>query len=129
MKGVENKFLCVNLCALRGFASMIWYLCIVMKSHLRFLTLAAVCFTFSCGQNSNDSAENADDSSVIELNKEVVSAENVFIYIPSPIQTAELLKQAGAKYNADLLNDPDNASRYTTTASMALNMGVYGSDL
>jgi len=66
---------------------------------------------------------------VIDLNKEVVSAENVFIYIPSPIQTAELLKQAGAKYNADLLNSPDNASRYTTTAAMALNMGVYGSDL
>jgi len=63
------------------------------------------------------------------LNKEVVSAENVFIYIPSPIQTAELLKQAGAKYSVDLVNSPENASIYTTTAAMALNMGVYGSDL
>ncbi|HTF03492.1 MAG TPA: hypothetical protein VK826_05675 [Bacteroidia bacterium] len=100
-----------------------------MKSHFCILSIATVCFAFSCGQNSNESTEGTDDSAVIDLNKEVVSAENVFIYIPSPIQTAELLKQAGAKYNADLLNNPDNASRYTTTAAMALNMGVYGSDL
>jgi hypothetical protein len=91
-------------------------------------TTGVICFAFSCGQHE-DVSENADDSAVIDLNKEVVSAENVFIYIPSPIQTAELLKQAGAKYNAELLNNPDNTSLYTTTASMALNMGVYGSDL
>jgi hypothetical protein len=93
------------------------------------LIAGVICFAVSCGQSNTETAERTDDSAVIDLNKEVVSAENVFIYIPSPIQTAELLKQAGAKYDAGLLNDPDNASLYTTTASMALNMGVYGSDL
>ena len=100
-----------------------------MKIQHFILIGGVICFAVSCGQNSTDTSESTDDSAVIDLNKEVVSAENVFIYIPSPIQTAELLKQAGAKYDVDLLNKPENTSLYTTTASMALNMGVYGSDL
>lgn len=100
-----------------------------MKKHFCILTIGFACLAVSCGQSQSDANNTAEDSSIIDLNKEVVSAENVFIYIPSPIQTAELLKQAGAKYNLDLVNSPDNASIYTTTASMALNMGVYGSDL
>lgn len=96
--------------------------------HFVFVT-AAVCFVISCGQGSGDTSEKTDDSAIIDVNDQVVSAENVFIYIPSPIQTAELLKQAGAKYDAELLNNPEDFSRYTTTAAMALNMGVYGSDL
>lgn len=100
-----------------------------MKIQHFVLVAGVVCFALSCGQNNSETTGETDDSAVIDINKEVVSAENVFIYIPSPIQTAELLKQAGAKYDADLLNNPNNASLYTTTASMALNMGVYGSDL
>lgn len=99
-----------------------------MKIQHSIFLATAVCFAVSCGQGNPGVADN-DDAGVIDLSRDVVSAENVFIYIPSPIQTAELLKQAGAKYNPDLLNSPNNASRYTTTASMALNMGVYGSDL
>lgn len=100
-----------------------------MKNHLLVLTIGISCFAFSCGQSNSEANGPEGDSSVIDVNKEIVSAENVFIYIPSPIQTAELLKQAGAKYNVDLVSNPDNTSLYTTTASMALNMGVYGSDL
>lgn len=100
-----------------------------MKNTFYISILAVACLAISCGQSNSDASNNGEDSSVIDLSKEVVSAENVFIYIPSPIQTADLLKQAGAKYNRDLVNRPENASIYTTTASMALNMGIYGSDL
>ncbi len=100
-----------------------------MKKQLPVLFLGVICFAFSCGQTNTNTSDQTEDSAVIDLNKEVVSAENVFIYIPSPIQTADLLKQAGAKYNAELVNDPLNASRYTSTAALSLNMGVYGSDL
>lgn len=100
-----------------------------MKIQHSIFLAGTICFALSCGQNDAETSETTDDSAVIDLNNEVVSAENVFIYIPSPIQTADLLKQAGAKYDADLLNDPNNTSKYTTTASMALNMGIYGSDL
>jgi len=100
-----------------------------MKIQHFILFTGLTCFVISCGPGSTDTSENTDDSAVIDLNNEVVSAENVFIYIPSPIQTAELIKQAGAKFNSELLNSTENTSLYTTTASMALNMGVYGSDL
>lgn len=100
-----------------------------MKIHYKILFAVTICFALSCGPGNNDTSDSTDDSAVIDLNKEVVSAENVFIYIPSPIQTADLIKQAGARFDKALLNDPDNISLYTTTASMALNMGIYGSDL
>jgi hypothetical protein len=100
-----------------------------MKAHHILIFSGLAMLPLACGPSSTETSEVGNDSAVIDLNKEVVSAENVFIYIPSPIQTAELLKQAGAKYSVDLVNSPENASIYTTTAAMALNMGVYGSDL
>ena len=62
-------------------------------------------------------------------NLKVTKAQNVFYSIPSPIETSSLLQKAGASYNADFLNPIDNVSKYNSTASKALNLGVYGSDL
>jgi hypothetical protein len=94
------------------------------------LFLALVCgLITSCSDTNEDPALDGNDSSTIDVNQDVVSAENVFVYVPSPIETAGLLKDAGAKYNADILNLPQNVSRYSTTAAQALNLGVYGTDL
>lgn len=90
-----------------------------------FLSFAAI----SCTDTAEDAVAVTDDSSTIDVNQDVVSAENVFVYVPSPIETAGLLKDAGAKYNPDILSPPQNVSRYSTTASQALNLGVYGTDL
>lgn len=94
------------------------------------LFLALFCGTFSsCSDPNEDAPADSNDPSTIDVNQDVVSAENVFVYVPSPIETAGLLKDAGAKYNAGFLNPPQNVSRYSTTASQALNLGVYGTDL
>lgn len=85
-------------------------------------------WTISCNENSGNGVDNG-DSTPIDVSQEVVSAENVFVYVPSPIETASLLKDAGAKYNPDLPNTPSNLSKYSSTASRALNLGVYGTDL
>jgi hypothetical protein len=100
-----------------------------MKAPVHFIPFAFALLAFGCGSPATENNESTTDSSEIALKDEVVSAENVFIYIPSPIQTAELIKQAGAKYNRELLSNPSDATIYTSTASMALNMGIYGSDL
>lgn len=102
-----------------------------MKKRILFLSVPLVVAAFvSCSDSAEGDQEPADgDSSQIDLNKEVVSAENVFVYVPSPIETASLLKEAGAKYNKDLLNSPQNVSKYSSTASQALNLGIYGTDL
>jgi hypothetical protein len=40
-----------------------------------------------------------------------------------------ILKRAGAKYNEEILNPVENLSKYTTNKSMALNLGIYSTDL
>lgn len=100
-------------------------------SLLRYSLVIAVSATISsCGNSSSDSEIAAADStsSVNEAGKDA-KAQNVFYSIPSPIETTSLLKGAGAKYNAKYLNPIENVSKYSTAASRALNLGIYGSDL
>jgi len=68
----------------------------------------------------------AQDSTAITGIKAV---KQVFYSLPSPLETAMILKRAGAKYNEEILNSADNASRYITIKSMALNLGIYSTDL
>ena len=49
--------------------------------------------------------------------------------LPSPIETAMILKKAGASYNEDFLNKIENADRYINHKLMALNLGIYCADL
>lgn len=49
--------------------------------------------------------------------------------IPSPLEISVLLKENGRKYDAGILNDPNNLSKYNTNYKRALNLGVYGTDL
>lgn len=55
--------------------------------------------------------------------------EGKIFSIPSPIQTAFLLKEVGTTYQSNLLNETSRASSYITTQSRALNLGIYGADL
>lgn len=63
------------------------------------------------------------------LQKGLSTAKQIFYSLPSPLETALILKRAGATYNEDLLNPVENASRYSTNKSMALNLGIYSTDL
>jgi hypothetical protein len=49
--------------------------------------------------------------------------------LPSPLETALIMKSAGAKYDQEILNSIDNVQNYTTNRSMALNLGIYTTDL
>jgi hypothetical protein len=49
--------------------------------------------------------------------------------VPSPIQTAFLLKNSGAAYSSEMLSSTANASNLSTSAKKALNLGVYGADM
>jgi len=60
---------------------------------------------------------------------DIDKAKKIFYSLPSPLETAMLIKSAGAKYDEVLLNPVDNKSKYTTTKSIALNLGIYTTDL
>lgn len=66
------------------------------------------------------------DAGILE---DINSAKQIFYSLPSPLETAMLIKSAGASYNEDLLNSVDNTTDYTTNKSMALNLGIYTTDL
>ena len=49
--------------------------------------------------------------------------------IPSPFQTADLIKGSGAPFNSAMLNQASNSANYATNFHKALNLGIYGADL
>lgn len=84
---------------------------------------------FSACNESSTNSETEDVEVNEELENDLNKAKQVFYSLPSPIETAMLIKKAGAKYNEDFLNKITNISKYTTNKSMALNLGVYSADL
>jgi hypothetical protein len=64
-----------------------------------------------------------------ETQEQLNTAKRIFYSLPSPLETAMLIKNAGAVYNEELLNPTGNTSMYITSRSKALNLGVYSTDL
>lgn len=60
---------------------------------------------------------------------DIDKAKKIFYSLPSPLETALIIKSAGAKFDQELLNPIDNAQNYTTNRAMALNLGIYTTDL
>jgi len=83
---------------------------------------------FILGCKSEKSSEDAFEEE-ISLTDQVSKAKQIIYGIPSPVETAMLLKRAGAKYSQEFLNPIENLGNYTSTLSMALNLGIYSADL
>jgi hypothetical protein len=54
---------------------------------------------------------------------------NIIASIPSPLEISFLIKDAGGKYNKEMLNSTENISKYNTNFKRAFNLGIYGTDL
>ena len=65
----------------------------------------------------------------LEIYDEVKQAEKIFNALPSPLESAMLIKSAGARFDVSLLNPVDNVNKYVNNKSMALNLGIYTCDL
>jgi hypothetical protein len=83
----------------------------------------------SCNGNKQDEIDDSDDSVFVGLDSQKISAQNVFNTISSRYTILELKTQAGAEYNSQFLNNPDDVNKYSLESSQALNLGVYGADL
>ncbi|NOQ24589.1 MAG: hypothetical protein GQ564_04430 [Bacteroidales bacterium] len=105
------------------------------KALYLFVVLVSVTLMFGCN-SGKDKTNDSDDIITLDsleideqLIQDVKAVKEIFYSLPSPLETAMILKQAGAKYNDELLNSTDNISRYVTNKSMALNLGIYTTDL
>jgi hypothetical protein len=63
------------------------------------------------------------------LLEDIKKAEKIFNALPSPLESAMLIKSAGAKFDQTLLNPVGKVNTYVTNKSMALNLGIYTCDL
>ena len=61
--------------------------------------------------------------------QDIKQAEKIFQALPSPLESAMLIKSAGARFEEKLLNPVGNVNKYVTNKSMALNLGIYTCDL
>ena len=67
------------------------------------------------------------DNSVVY--EDIKKAEKIFNALPSPLESAMLIKSAGARFQEALLNPVGKVNGYVTNKSMALNLGIYTCDL
>jgi hypothetical protein len=65
----------------------------------------------------------------ITIYEDIKKAEKIFNALPSPLESAMLIKSADARFDAALLNPVANGNNYVTNKSMALNLGIYTCDL
>ncbi|MCK5463341.1 MAG: hypothetical protein KAI95_10005 [Bacteroidales bacterium] len=104
----------------------------LMPTKLTAILLIAV-LSAGCGSEKRKSGSDELSLSESEMDvgilEDINSAKQIFYSLPSPLETAMLIKNAGATYNEDILNSVDNTSNYTTNKSMALNLGIYTTDL
>jgi hypothetical protein len=106
------------------------------KSMRRFAFLVAAGVSsaglVSCGGESAEESKPGKNADVVKSTGEYAtnfSVDGVQFSIPSPIQTAMLIKNSGAAFNPELVNPTDNNAKYTSNFQKALNLGVYGADL
>lgn len=95
--------------------------------------LFALCILFlsACAEGNKKADETEKDSTktVEKKNSNLLEMEGKVFSIPSPIQTAFLLKKSGAEFTPSLLNPTSNVDNYATTDAKAINMGIYAADL
>ena len=61
--------------------------------------------------------------------QDIKQAEKIFNALPSPLESAMLIKSAGAEFKANVLNPVSNVNNYVTSKAMAMNLGIYTCDL
>ena len=100
------------------------------------LAVTALCMTIlsGCGSRGGEKAQKTEPATeVLKDNKQAIQdvkqAEKIFQSLPSPLESAMLIKSAGAKFDRKFLNALDNAKNYSTNRSQALNLGIYTCDL
>jgi len=107
------------------------------KFNLLMLAIATVTFT-SCNDSASHENEHAVDTTHVEVKdttKVTVADTTKFKFdfalanIPSPANSMQELGKWNVPYDNSVLNDPKNASKYTTELQRAVNLGIYNIDM
>lgn len=102
------------------------------KLALGLTLIASVACLTSCGSSSssNDNFDMTADSlseAPLQISENVVN--DMIQNISSPVEMANQIKNSGAGFSQQMLNETDNIKNYNTSFKRALNLGVYSADL
>ena len=96
---------------------------------LLILTIIGTIGLQSCG-NNEPIEDNVIDKEIFDPNSSLNTIFDGKIFsIPSPVQTAFLIKNLDMSFDASLGNNIDNVDEYVSEHQQSLNLGVYGADL
>lgn len=96
----------------------------------RFLFLGLLSIGIVACTNSDDDKKDSIDAEIIDPASSLnTNFDGKIFSIPSPIQTALLIKNTSKTYYGEMLNPISNVDKYDTEFSRALNLGIYGADL
>ncbi len=87
---------------------------------------AILLLMISCKTSIKQDNKNAQSSDTLST---IIKFENAIFPIPSPWQVTNLIKKLEIPYKENLLNNPNNYQKYTTSFQQAVNLGIYGTDL
>jgi hypothetical protein len=96
------------------------------------VALTGVLFLNACNSEKKAGEGDADSTATVANDTAAVvqTPDKVLSELPPPSEVPSLLQLSGADFNQGLLNSPDKAKNYTTTADKAaLNLGVYATDV
>lgn len=97
----------------------------------QLLTSAIIITALSLGSCGGEKYEefNLDEGNVSTIRESNFDAQKVFNTLPSRQLILSLIEDNRLEYNPDLLNDPNNVSKYSVEFLRALNLGAYGSNV
>ena len=100
---------------------------VILVVFILIISLFTGCKGGKKGPDQNVTVKMPQDNAVIL--QDIKQAEKIFNALPSPLESAMLIKSAGARFDANLLNPVTNVNTYVTNKSQALNLGIYTCDL
>jgi hypothetical protein len=97
------------------------------------VTLLCLLLLPGCGSGGNKTQKKEPEAGppkdIERVQQDIKQANKIFEALPSPLESAMLIKSAGAPFDKQFLNPVDNTKLYTTTKNQALNLGIYTCDL
>lgn len=97
--------------------------------HKLFFFIIIGTIVLSCNTNPNKKVDAGDTPQSEKGVSDKKLVEQIFYNVPSPLEMAKMVRDAGMKFNPELMNPVGNKQYYIDQTSQALNLGVYGADL
>lgn len=101
-----------------------------MKINLpKIILVSGLSLFYACSSAPTTEETATDPLKDTSSNTKTGNAQVVLYNLPSPMETSQLLRDAGAKFDGTFMNKSSNSKEYKTSEIQALNLGVYGADL